>query len=1393
MKRTLFILVASLTAFTCTDKLQEKAPSEDGPLVPLKFTATGESPTKTSLGEDFSILWNADDRITVFAGENADGREFAVESVSEDGRSAVFSGLSAVSPVYYALSPAQGDAAIGGGVISAVLPARQSAVEGSFAAEANVSVAKSTDGNLKFRNIGSVVGFKVGNDGITAVRLSGAESLAGRADIEWNGGAQKATVTEAENFVELAGTFEKGKTYYFVAYPSSFTSGTVLTFYREGEKAEMVNSKPLSLKRNGNVFLGEITVPESKWGSDFEIGDALFIEGEGADEAGQQVAFSTDFYNTSVGHYGDQTEELSKPSGYEYEIYTQLSEGKKFYFRTEHGGLYGLTADGTGVERISSADAVAYQGTSRGGVFRIRLNMTAGTAAIRRAESARYLQPAAKVNTQMTYEGHGVWKIENYAFGWLMKENWGNDERWKFKFQIYYNETGTWQNYGLHTDARIQPITQDWDWGNYLTVKNVPELSIYQTEGEYTATVRLHLNAEDGYTYSFDDITPTGGWTSMSVISSEEMFPMHKTVNGNSLFEGVSTFTEGQTVEMTATDVSGRSWDLTTTATVSGPAYFVADPATRTYAFTALPELLAEGNAVNGFSASAGATLSYAGAGIYRGENLVFTGSSEGNPDALTPTYPYSRNGRARFTFVKPSNGYAPMFQRLNGSRNVLENTSYGATSEMQINPGTYNITVNLRDFTFEVLPAQDGSRRISVMGSSVPTGTGAADDKGYIYLYGTQAITPGWLISNISIPGDTTTKLLDRYDDLTADGGDYVVFALSLGNEGIHGAADQQAVYNQWKTNMRTLISKARSDGKTVVVTGNYGRGDFVASDYAFVKAMNLEIHQWDLPSANVLGAVDDGEGHWASGYQNGSDAYHPNTGGHYEMSCTLVPSLFDALAAGKALPERNSSGGMATTLAFTPEATVHPFTVSFYIRTTSDGTVLQGEGLSAPIRIAGGKLAFGSLTGAGTVADGQWHLVTLTHYYARGVTDLYLDGSLQGSVSGRMAVKGFRVGGASASVRELFFWRSAMNADEIAAVVSGAMLKSSLEIYAPLAGNLSNLAQSTNTLSEVPSDAPDIPEVQYVNPLFTDFSLPDPDVIRGDDGMFYLYATEHSRSSADMRNVPIMRSSDLLHWQRIGAMFTDENHPQITGGVRGIWAPAVHRIGDTYVCYYSQPGDNYKHAIGVATSPTPYGPFTDHGKLIDSDEQGVDISIDAYLYQEDGRNYLFWGSFRDIHYLELTSDGLAIKDKATQQKVKVAGGQYEATVVEKRNGWYYLICSTGNYAKGQSPENGYKIVVGRSRNLSGPYVDRQGRDMLYVNHELILKGNQTFTSPGHCSKIITDDAGTDWILYHAYIAPLDYRVLMIDRLDWVDGWPVVSGCVPTEGAAQKPYFNGN
>ncbi|MCR5003659.1 MAG: hypothetical protein K5984_04745, partial [Bacteroidales bacterium] len=561
----------------------------------------------------------------------------------------------------------------------------------------------------------------------------------------------------------------------------------------------------------------------------------------------------------------------------------------------------------------------------------------------------------------------------------------------------------------------------------------------------------------------FGTISTLIEYESLSVTSTEETFQMHRAPTGGCVFEGVSTFSEGN-VSLTAT-AGGQNYNFNATCDVNGPAYLVADLYAGTFTFTALPELLAEGNAAKGFSATNGITIPYAGNGIYSITNAEFTGTSGMSPEA-----PRNEHGKSRFTFVKPSNNYQPQFRRDNTDRGDIRNNAWGSASEIYLNPGTYDVTVNMRNFTFSITPKHNSDHRISVMGSSVPWGSGADNERGYTWFYSTY-LPESWTLSNICIPGNNTNDLLNRYDELIADGADYVLYALSLGNEGIHGASNQEAIYNQWKTNMQTLISKARADGKTVAVTGNYARGDFNASDYEWTRKLNLDIHQWDVPSVNLLGTVDEGNGHWADGYQNGTDTYHPNTDGHREMSYSLVPSMFDAMAAGKALPVRNTSGSLALTkpVTFTPENVVHSFTAAFSFKTTaSDLNLIETSGDVRSLTLSAGKLTYDTVSSSTFYNDDNWHQVVLTHFYAWGKTLVYIDGALVGSKSEKIVPTAFSIGASGATVREIFFWRSGMNADEISALHEGKMLKSSLEIYAPLAGgSLDNKATSTNTIT--------------------------------------------------------------------------------------------------------------------------------------------------------------------------------------------------------------------------------------------------------------------------------------------------------------------------------------
>ena len=301
------------------------------------------------------------------------------------------------------------------------------------------------------------------------------------------------------------------------------------------------------------------------------------------------------------------------------------------------------------------------------------------------------------------------------------------------------------------------------------------------------------------------------------------------------------------------------------------------------------------------------------------------------------------------------------------------------------------------------------------------------------------------------------------------------------------------------------------------------------------------------------------------------------------------------------------------------------------------------------------------------------------------------------------------------------------------------------------------------------------------YTNPVIKT-SAPDPTVIRADDGLFYLYSTE------DVRNVPIYRSANLVDWTLTGTAFTEQSRPQwLPKG--GIWAPCINRVGALYVLYYAKSvwGGEWDAGIGVATSPSPEGPFTDRGCLFTGKTIGIQNCIDPFYIEEDGHKYLFWGSFRGIYGAELTDDGLKLKAGAKPRQI--AGTFMEATYIKRHGEYYYLFGSAGTCCEGE--RSTYRVTVGRARSLFGPYVDRKGKPLLKNNYEVILQRNRRVIGPGHNAELVSDDEGNDWMLYHGFRAdaPDDGRVVWLDRVDWVDGWPHILGGTPSAVAA-APVF---
>lgn len=123
------------------------------------------------------------------------------------------------------------------------------------------------------------------------------------------------------------------------------------------------------------------------------------------------------------------------------------------------------------------------------------------------------------------------------------------------------------------------------------------------------------------------------------------------------------------------------------------------------------------------------------------------------------------------------------------------------------------------------------------------------------------------------------------------------------------------------------------------------------------------------------------------------------------------------------------------------------------------------------------------------------------------------------------------------------------------------------------------------------------------------------------------------------------------------------------------------------------------------------------------------------------------------------------------------------------KNEGYYYLFASIGSCCEGVNST--YNTVVGRSDNLFGPYLNKNGQDMMNNRHVSLIKGNDRFVGTGHNSEVVTDDKGKFWFLYHAVDKTNPKgRVLMLDEIQWKDGWPFVNNGTPSL-EWEVPVFN--
>jgi arabinan endo-1,5-alpha-L-arabinosidase len=294
------------------------------------------------------------------------------------------------------------------------------------------------------------------------------------------------------------------------------------------------------------------------------------------------------------------------------------------------------------------------------------------------------------------------------------------------------------------------------------------------------------------------------------------------------------------------------------------------------------------------------------------------------------------------------------------------------------------------------------------------------------------------------------------------------------------------------------------------------------------------------------------------------------------------------------------------------------------------------------------------------------------------------------------------------------------------------------------------------------------------------------DPCIIR-DKGTYHLFCTSQLREGKGI--IHWRTSPDLVTWTFKGSVVPviPEWVETAVPGVKGIWAPDVAYFNGRFHIYYSGSTFGSNHSvIGLVTSPTldtsnPAFGWTDHGKVIGSVKADSYNAIDPnHVETADGRHYLSFGSFwSGLKIIELDPATGKLK-KANALPRSIAGrkdpGAIEAPVIIRKGDHYYLFASFDFCCRGVNST--YYTVVGRSKSVEGPYLDRDGTKMKDGGGTIVLHANQDasgrFKGPGHVD--ILQDGDIEHIVYHAYDSQNGGRpTLRIQRLEWQDGWPVV------------------